>query len=185
MGIKETIAKGAGKLKKAGAVIMGDRGIFKQLKEEHGQVSALMMQVKAGDEDTRAELFPTLRHELLAHSKAEEKEFYALLEQQSKTRDQIARSREEHQEVEQLLDQLSAMDVEDPEWVELFDELVTAVQEHVDREEDEIFAAAQEIIDDERAREIEERFLAQRKREMERLVSGPSMGLPGEHRPTV
>ena len=71
-----------GAAKKAKGTLEGLTGVFKTLMEEHGEVSALLLRVKASDDPkTRARLWPTLRRELLAHEKGERSVVYPMYAQ--------------------------------------------------------------------------------------------------------
>jgi len=159
-GPSEVIGKVAAKMKG-----LGSSGIYKRLKEDHGEVSALMKRVAASsDPDTRRKFFPKVRESLLAHSKAEDKEFYAPLFDQPETRGLIEHSRDDHDEIERLLDALSRMDAATDAWVEDFKRLMHAVEAHVKVEENEVFPKAAGIFSDNQAKEMERRFLEEKKR---------------------
>lgn len=148
-------ARGAAK-----AIIEGRGGIFRRLAEEHGEVNALMQRVMASsaDSDARRELFPKIREELIAHAEAEQAEFYAKLNQFDKTRDLMPQSEDEHAEIERMLDELQASDSSQPIWMDTFKQLVHKVTTHVDREENEIFPRADEVLSEDQANDIEKRF---------------------------
>ena len=69
---EQAASKVMGAAKKAKGTLEGLTGVFKTLMEEHGEVSALLLRVKASDDpETRTRLWPTIRRELLAHEKGE------------------------------------------------------------------------------------------------------------------
>jgi hemerythrin superfamily protein len=168
----QAAGKAMGKLRAAKEVIQGHAGIFKRLAEEHGEVSVMLKRVAAStpDSDVRRELFPKIRQELLSHAKAEESEFYSLLRSREETSELVADSLEDHQEMEDLLAELSAMEPSSASWKDTFDRLVVAVQEHVKQEEDELFSEASDILSKEEAQEIEQRFLASKADFMAKLT---------------
>jgi DNA phosphorothioation-dependent restriction protein DptG len=166
----EIASKAAGKAKGIKAAIQGYRGIFRHLQEEHAEVSTLMKRVAAGEEpDIRAKLFPKIHSELMSHAKAEEKEFYPILRKHAALKELIDQSEEEHEEVEQLLGELTTCDPAQDDWGDLFEELMTSVEEHVELEEKELFVRAQDIIDDEQSKKMLERYEQAKKAEMQRL----------------
>lgn len=183
MGIKEKLAKGAGKLRKVGSVIAGDRGIYSKLKEEHAEVFALMKQAQRGDETARSELFPKIRRELLSHARAEDKVFYSILDQHGETKERTSLNRQEHEQMETLVSRLSTLPVNSGEWRKALDELVEVVETHVRSEENELFPRAKRVIDDKRARELERRFIEARQREMEKLEAPVGAPMPGQKPP--
>jgi hemerythrin superfamily protein len=168
--VTEKAAKAVGKAKRAKAAIKGERGIFRRLHEEHGTVSALMKRVRASsDADKKRELFDTIRTELLAHARAEEKEFYSLLLSHPSTRELIEHSIDEHEQVEQLIDELMVRDTATIEWDETFDELVESVEDHVEDEENELFPRAKQVFSPDDLDAIEERFIRVKEAQLQQL----------------
>lgn len=173
METKEFMAKVAGKAKELGAVLSGDKGIFRKLKEEHGEISALLHQVARtndGDLDTRRRLFPKIERELHAHTEGEKAELYSLLEQHERTRALAQHSLDEHQEIDRLLEVLKGTDYGAPNWIGSFKTLMDAVDNHIREEEERLFPLAKEVIDGDEAKQIERRYLDQRHRFEERRV---------------
>lgn len=138
----------------------GARGIFRQLREEHAQISTMMRRLaETEDGDDRRELFDELRRELLAHGKGEEREVYPVFEQFDDTADLVEELREDHGAMEENIERLRAMDADDEEWADAFEDLMHDVLDHVEVEENELFAAAERLIDDVRAQELEHLYL--------------------------
>lgn len=147
-----------------------DIGIFERLKNEHTEVRSLLDElVDSDDEETRAELFPRIRVELLAHAEAEEATFYADLCEDDTTEDKATHSIEEHGEAEELIERLADMSYDDEAWQETFEELREAVLHHVHEEEHELFPKAKKVLDDERARAMVAEFIEARESAEERL----------------
>jgi hemerythrin superfamily protein len=90
-------------------------GVFAALKLEHAQLGALMAELAgttADDEDLqerRRELFARIRAELLSHAAAEEVTFYARLKSKPETSAQIDESIDEHQRMEDLVEELDKL----------------------------------------------------------------------------
>lgn len=163
--ITEKAGEMIGKAHAAAATLKGDTGIFRKLQEEHAEVSTLMKRVAtSSDPETRRDLFPKIRRELLAHAEAEEKEFYPILEQRPETQALAKQARNEHAEVELMLDQLVGMDASSDAWVDVFDRLMKSVEQHVQEEEHEIFPKAKPFFDDTQANQVEKVYM-ERKRE--------------------
>lgn len=171
--MRETLGKAAGKLKRAGAAITGEKELFKVLKEQHAEVSVLMKQVKAGGESARRQLFPKIRAELLAHARAEQETLYEALKRHEKTRPQLDDSYREHQQMERILQRLMAMPIESDEWKQSFDELVQTVEHHVREEENQLFPMSKKVLSDSQLQELERRFTALHEREVKALQSVP------------
>lgn len=167
----KTGAKLMGKAKGAAKLLAGYPAIFRHLSEEHAEVSALMERVAKApsDSDAREQLFPEIRRSLLAHARAEEQEFYEPLRRFGDTAARVPRAIEEHRRIEEQLETLAAASFSDPRWLADFERLKAAVAAHVESEESELFPAAKPLLDDEQAREIDERYRAAEEREKEPL----------------
>jgi hypothetical protein len=155
----ETVAsKAMGALKSAKAKIGGLTGVFAQLSREHGEVTALLLRVKASsDPKVREELFPTIRAELLAHEKGELLEVYPAFREHAELADFADEHDREAQELQLQLEALEGVEYTDPKWADLFAELVQRVSRHVKDEESRFFPVASRILGPDEA----ERMLAQ------------------------
>ena len=142
--IDSTGSKLMGAAKDIKATFKGLTGVFKHLMEEHGKVGALLKRVKASSEESvRAELYPTIRKELLAHEKGEVLVVYPALTQFAETA-RIA-----------AVDALAFSDVS---WGPTFERLVKLVEAHVQEEEGEFFPKAQEVLGEDQAKALLPRF---------------------------
>lgn len=138
-----------------------DPTIYEVISEEHGEVSELLEELASEvDLDRREELFAEIRDALERHARAEEAVFYDVLAQHEDTRGLVNKALKEHAEVRRLLGELDAMETDDEGWDDGVSALIRAVQEHVSGEEDEIFTAVRELLDDEQARTLAETFEA-------------------------
>lgn len=164
-------AKIAGKAKGAAEAMSGYPGIFHHLAGEHAEVATAMKRVSGSSEDSnvREELFPVIRKNLLAHAKGEEQEFYPRLREYTELDELVSRCLSDHQQIESYLETLDTTRKATPEWTRLFEELKQAVEAHVDREENELFPKANERIEGDEARAMEERYEKIEEQEKERL----------------
>lgn len=140
---EKAASKVMGTAKEAKAVLSSVTGVFKELMREHGEVTALLLRVKASsDAEVRSELFPKIRAELVSHEKGELAEVYPVF----RKHEQLAAYAEQHDReagtLERMIQRLSAVPYEDPSWPRAFGELVEAVSQHVKEEESEYFPAA-------------------------------------------
>ena len=155
----ENAASGVlGSFKRAKAKIQGLTGVFARLSRDHGEVTALLLRVKAtSDRKVRQELFPRIRAELLSHEEGEQTAVYPAFRRS----EQLARYAQEHereaQDLEKEIHLLSTTDYGDPIWRELFSKLVERVSQHVKEEEGTFFPAANRVL----GREESERILPQ------------------------
>lgn len=158
----ELVGKVAGTVQGIVKRLEGYKGIFRRLAEEHAEVSVLLRRVLASSEvaEVRRDLFPKIRKEILSHARAEEQEFYSVLERYMETRDFVEHSGTDHRRIEILLDQLSVSDPAQPAWTETFRTLVQAIDDHVDDEEKRLFPIAKELLSEADVNAMEERFVA-------------------------
>ena len=169
--LTELASKAVGVAKAASAALAGYRGIFRTLKREHGEVSVLMMRVATEREGAaRADLFPIIAHELLSHAQAEDAEFYTYLADHESTRELVMQLEADHERIEMLVAELSAMPMNSPGWLIRFRELQRAVEEHVDHEENQVFPQARHIISPELAEEIDQRYRIEKARVIEEPI---------------
>jgi hemerythrin superfamily protein len=162
------IAKGTGKVKGIKARLEGLGGVFKTLSQQHGEASALIDRIKR-DAKVRAELWPTLRKELVSHERAEIREVYPELREHAETSALADHHDEEAGELDKLIQKLSSLDLASEQWGRLFEKLENMVVYHASEEEKEIFPKAQGVIGDEMTEKLDERFLATQKRIKESL----------------
>jgi hemerythrin superfamily protein len=161
----EVIAKGAGKTKAAAAALAGLRGIFKTLAKEHGEVTLLLKRVAASsDPDTRAELFPKIRKELLSHERSEVEELYSALRERGSEGVQLADHHDqEAREMEALIEQLGGLPYDSAAWAERFEQLAQTVRHHAHEEEKEVFPKAQALLGERATRVLDQKYTAKKK----------------------
>jgi len=146
--LEELASKAMGAAKLGKAALEGLTGVFRKLTQEHGEVAALLMRVRAThDPKVRAELFPEIRRELLSHEKAELAVVYPAFRMHEEMR-QIA---DEHDiqsgQLEKMLGEITPLAYDDPTWNTKFDALVDLVQRHVSIEEHDYFPKAEKVMD--------------------------------------
>lgn len=132
-------------------------------------VSSLMNQVLKGNVNTRAELFPRIRAELLSHAHAEEDVFYAALLEHSETRSRTRDSIDEHHTIEELLDRLQTLEIGSDDWHTTFRKMRDTVEHHVKEEENVIFPAAKKVLGHEAEKALEKRFAEEKERQLSML----------------
>jgi hypothetical protein len=159
--LQNAASKTMGAVKDAKATLKGLTGVFKHLMEEHGKVGALLKRVKASsDEKVRAELWPTIRTELLAHERGEVDAVYSVLAQYPETSNIVTVHSREARELQEAIGAVDALSFGDDAWQPTFERLVELVLKHVDEEESEFFPKAQKIIGRSRAQTLLPEFEA-------------------------
>lgn len=144
------------------------------LKEDHQEALDLMDQLEEitgdfdeDDEDAAAptmsnepvQLFAQLKQALTLHTQLEEAIFYPAMKQFDETRDMIGEAIEEHQEVDQILNDMATLSPGDEEFQDKLEELRDSVEHHIDEEENELFPRAEELCGDERLNEMGNQML--------------------------
>jgi iron-sulfur cluster repair protein YtfE (RIC family) len=130
------------------------------LKQDHQKAAAMMDQIEsAGGEPSVKATFNQLKQALTLHTQIEETIFYPALRNNDETSDQISESFDEHQEVKDLLADLSGLQAGNKEFMSLMADLRASVEHHVEEEENELFPKAQEILGDSRLQEMGQQML--------------------------
>ena len=86
---------------------------------------------------------------LVRHTRMEEELFYPELETSAETADFVRSARLEHKELRRVIRELADMSADDPGWDASFRALEEMFTAHVGEEEEEVFPAAMELLDDE------------------------------------
>jgi hemerythrin superfamily protein len=153
------ISKGKGLMKGMKARLDGVVGVYRTLTEQHGEVEALLQRVRR-DAAKRRDLWPKIRGELRSHERAETATVYPALREEEPTRSLAEQHDGDARELEQLIARLDAMEIDSDAWGTAFDELADTVASHAREEETVIFPLAQSVLGDERARQLDDHFLA-------------------------
>lgn len=142
-----------------------EKGIYKQLKDDHEGVSKLMDRLANMSESDgkRSATFAEIRDALKRHTEAEEKVFYSRLRDEEGAHDLVLEAREEHEEVEALLAELETGDHTTDEWAAKFAVLKENVEHHVEEEENELFPEAKRILGKEEAERLGKEFEREKK----------------------
>ena len=155
----QVISKGAGLVNEIKARLDGLVGVFNTLAEQHGEAGALL-KLARGDIDKRAELWPAIRAALRAHEQGELREVYPVLDNYPELQTLVKRHDTEASQLSQTVDQMDALNPRSVEFETLLNKLIGLIKAHVEEEEKHIFPTAQTVIGEDRAREIEPKFLA-------------------------
>lgn len=146
-------------------------GILGLLHADHETVNELMAQIEATEagSDERKELFMRFKEEMMVHKVAEERVFYAKLLQHPETREKGKHCNHEHSEVVEMIHKLEQLDSTSPRWLQTFTKLKSAIQHHVEEEENNIAALARRILGDDQLEQLGDAFLQEKQRVQARL----------------
>jgi len=92
-----------------------------------------------GESAARAELFERLTREIKSHAAAEEQALYSTMMRKPETTDETRHSVAEHQEIQELLNDLAATPMSSGAWMTKFRTLRDRYLHHIDEEESESF----------------------------------------------
>ena len=131
--------------------------IYTLIRNDHNDAKKIMDKIEKMPPDRHEEklaLFHHLREDLIAHNESEEHSFYAALRQHSETRADANQSEKEHHEAALMLDDLYDDEMEPNQWEDKFHKLRVALLQHIVKEEDKVFAAAQNVLTKETAHKL-------------------------------
>jgi hemerythrin superfamily protein len=128
---------------------------------DHREVERLFEQLKAQPE-SRPLLVPVVAALLTAHSRAEEAEVYPAARDEAGETEEVAHSQEEHLQAEMLLRQLAETDPTSDKFDSVLQELVEAVEHHVQEEESTVLPGMRERLDDNRRQQLGQAFASSR-----------------------
>jgi hypothetical protein len=150
-------------------------GVLELAQADHEHILGLFVRLLEANAPTaRRQLVATLAHELERHATTEAATLYAALRELPGAGDLLADAAAEHEEIREALDDLLATAPDDQTWGEVLATLRTCVEQHIDTEEGEIFAVAEELLDTERLLQLGDTFAR-----MAREASAGSASLAG------
>lgn len=119
----------------------------KLLQKDHEAVKTLFAEFEsAGSADEKADIFEDIREQLNAHTTIEEELFYpAVAKVSEEGTTEADDAREQHLTVKRLLEELDGMDADDDDFDDKMINLRRSVEEHIEMEEGDIFATAEEL----------------------------------------
>lgn len=131
--------------------------ITQVLHQEHEKVSELLGELKNTTDGlkTRSALCQQIKHELMAHAQFEEEIFYpALREGSPEAAPEVDSALEEHEQAEQMLDEIEQLEPTSTEFKNAIGRLEKAILEHVEHEESRIFPIAEKLLNDTDAQQM-------------------------------
>jgi hemerythrin superfamily protein len=143
--------------------------IYELLHADHEEVAKMLDEIESSKGRTKTKLFNEMKVALTAHLRAEEKVFYAALKEAKEAKDAALEGFEEHHVADLLLRELSRLSTSDEKWDAKLKVLKENVEHHVEEEESEIWEKAREVLSDEEAEELGERFTAEKEKKLASL----------------
>lgn len=128
--------------------------IFARLRQDHDKHRDLLDRLgdSGADSQERERALVELTKELKGHAAAEEQALYSTMLRKPPTTSDTRHSVAEHHEIEEMLNDLAATDIDNAEWTRKFKELDHRYRHHIDEEEDEHFPEFEQYLtEDDRA----------------------------------
>lgn len=141
--------------------------IFAAIKKDHDTHRALMARIAdtSGGSDARKAAWDEFYRDVKSHAAAEEETFYSKLMSKTWGQDAARHSVHEHQQLDDLMEELNDMDMSSPGWLNKFHTLEHDYKHHMDEEEDEVFARAREVIPENEISGYADKFLGRKSKE--------------------
>ena len=143
--------------------------IYSAIKADHDRHRELLDRIgdTNGDSAERETAWKEFYYDVKSHGAAEEETFYSKLMSKTWGQDSARHSVHEHQQIDDLLEELRDMDMAEGAWLQKFKTLRHDYEHHIDEEEDEVFSRAREVIRKDEIKGYGERFLARKEEERE------------------
>lgn len=126
------------------------RTIYDAIRADHAEHRQLLERIAdtSGDSETRRACWKHFYYDVKAHAAAEEETFYSKLMADPAAQGDARHSVHEHQELDELMDELDAKDFSSPGWLQRFRELRESYEHHMEEEENDLFPRARKVLDD-------------------------------------
>ena len=157
---------------------MADARIYEDLKRDHDKQRDMLKQLAElkGDAPKRRKLFETFRLEVQSHAAAEEESLYATMLGDPALRDDARHSVSEHKEVDDLLGEMMDLDFASDEWESKFFHMRHRYEHHIDEEEEDMFPAAADELDEATEARLADTYEARKPEELKLAKDNPPGG---------
>ena len=141
--------------------------IYDAIKDDHEDHRRLLDKIAetSGDSEERRNAWEDFYYDVKSHAAAEEETFYSTLISKTWGQDAARHSVHEHQEMDDLMEELNGMDMSSPAWLTKFKQLKHDYEHHMEEEENEVFTRAREVVDSAKEDEIGSNFLTRKEKE--------------------
>lgn len=138
------------------------RSVTEILREDHDKAKQTLnkiLETSPDAKETRTSLFSEIKHELEVHMEFEEQVLYPEALEATGMSEEVRDDFQEHQEAKEMLGRLSSMVVTSEGWIETISELKEALDHHIQDEQDKLFPAVEDQMDEERLEEMGREYL--------------------------
>jgi hemerythrin-like domain-containing protein len=141
------------------------------IEKEHQEVQELLDKIEntsSGAVKTKEDLFMKLKRELIPHMKAEEKAFYPVL-MNNGGKEVGLEAIEEHHVAEIVLKELDKLPKNAENWDAKFKVFAELLKHHIEEEEEDVFDAAEDMLDDDQMSQVMTSFMEEKKSIVKKL----------------
>lgn len=144
--------------------------IYDAIRHDHDQHRKWLevLAQTSGDSAERRKVWEQFYYDVKSHAAAEEETFYSTLISKTWGQDAARHSVHEHQQLDDLMEELNDMDMSSPGWLTRFKTLKHDYEHHMEEEEGEVFTRAKKVVDSDREDDIGTEF--NRRKEQERKL---------------
>jgi hemerythrin superfamily protein len=130
--------------------------VIELLEHDHREVEQMFAEFEqATDKKEKEALRDKIIIELVRHSEAEEQAVYPTIRKVIDNGDQIIEHEiDEHSKAERIMKELDRMSADDPQFGVLMQQLMSAITEHVQEEENEVFPQFRSRVDEEELQKL-------------------------------
>ena len=143
--------------------------IYEAITDDHRSHLDLLEKLSetSGDTTDRRALWNKFFYDVKAHAAAEEETFYSKLIATVDGQPDARHSVHEHQELDDIMEELNDMDMSSPGWLTRFKTLKHDYEHHMDEEEEDIFMRARDELGKDASGEIGQRFQERKAKEID------------------
>ncbi|MCK0139264.1 hemerythrin domain-containing protein [Aliiroseovarius sp. F47248L] len=141
--------------------------IYDAIKNDHDKHREMLTKIKNSNTHDRGKLWRAFYEDVKSHAAAEEETFYSKLISKTWGQDAARHSVHEHQQLDDLMEEINALKLTSDMWMKTFEQLAHDYNHHMDEEENEVFERAKETINEKEIEGFGARFEARKKKERE------------------
>ncbi|WP_075997907.1 hemerythrin domain-containing protein [Salaquimonas pukyongi] len=141
--------------------------IYEAIRKDHDHHRTLLETLAdtQGDSAKRSEAWDEFYYDVKSHAAAEEEAFYSKLMEKAHGQDDARHSVHEHQQIDDIMEELNEMDMSSPGWLTRFKTLKHEYEHHMEEEENDIFSKARDVLTDDTDGRIASEFLTRKDKE--------------------
>lgn len=132
--------------------------ILSLIEADHRKIDKLIADAEKAKGKTLYSLFNQIYTELNLHARGEELSLYPAMREYKQTAKFVEEAESEHEQAETIAEKMKQVEPEAPAFQEMLGELKAAIQHHVQEEENEIFAAVRQCMNEQQLQQLAQEF---------------------------